>query len=180
MNQLTSETLERVERGKKVTLRKEEIMSILPHRGRMLLLDEVEVTSQKATGTLLVTEDFCKGHAVTGERLVFRGVDMEEMAAQLLGVVWGVQHPKFTKRAGLLRGIGRSKFFGGPVFVGDTLIVEIERRNIRDRVVGGPEPERMSVTVVAKDFLVRVKKENKATIEHIKLVIAPQELSQGD
>jgi len=171
MSEIDSGVLDRVQRGKKVSVGKEEIMSILPHRGRMLLLDRVVITSQTAIGEFLVTEEVCKGHAVTGGELIFRGVDIEEMSAQLLGVLWGVQHPDFTNKTGLLREIGRSKFFGGPVFVGDLLIVEIGRGNIKERILGGPEPDRISIALVAKEFSARVRKDKRATVEFIKLII---------
>ncbi len=171
MSEIDSDVLGRIQRGKKVTIGKEGIMSILPHRDRMLLLDQVTITSQTATGEFLVTEDVCKGHAVAGGELIFRGVDIAEMSAQLLGVTWGVQHPDFTSKVGLLREIGRLKFFGGPVFVGDLLIVKIERKNIRERILGGPEPDSISIALVAKEFSVRVKKDRRAVIELIKLII---------
>lgn len=173
MERIADDILGRIKRGKKVAVSREDIMLILPHRGRMLLLDRVIIAPQVATGEFLVTEEVCKGHAVAGERLIFRGVDIVEMAAQLLGVTWGIQHPDFINRAGILRETGKAKFFGGLVFVGDLLIIEIKRRNIRERILGGPELESMSVVLVAKDFSARVKKEKKAVIETIKLAVVP-------
>jgi len=171
MREIDSDVLDRIQRGKKVTVGKEDIMLILPHRDRMLLLDRVTVTSQTATGEFLVTEDVCKGHAVAGGKLIFRCVDIGEMAAQLLGVTWGVQHPDFTSKVGFLIGIGRSKFFGDPVFVGDLLSIKIERKNIKERILDGPEPDRMSIVLVAKGFSAKVRKKEIATVEFIKLVI---------
>ncbi len=175
MGKTDTDVLERIKRGRKVTIEKEGIMTILPHRDRMLLLDRVIITSKTATGEFLVTEDGCEGHAIAGGKLIFRGVDIEEMSAQLLGVTWGVQHPDFTDKVGLLREIGRSKFFGGPVFVGDLLTVEIERKNIKERILGGPEKESISIALVAKEFSARVKKDRKAVVEFIKLIIVSPE-----
>ena len=171
MKKFDIEIPEWIRRGKKVTVEKEDIMEILPHRDRMLLLDRVIITPQTIAGEFLVTEDVCRGHAVVGDKLLFRGVDIEEMSAQLLGASWGIQHPDFTNMVGLLREIGRSKFYG-PIFVDDLLIVEIKRGNIKERILGGPEPDFMSIALTAKEFLARVKKEKKAVIESVKLVIS--------
>ncbi len=71
---------------KEVVIEKEEIMQILPHRGRMLLLDRVVITEDKIFGEFTVTEEVCEGHKVWDNRLVLRGVELPEMAFQLLGV----------------------------------------------------------------------------------------------
>lgn len=72
------------------TISSEQIRSILPHRGRFLLLDEVLITSQKMIGKVRITEDMCLGHAVFNGEMVFRGSDFIDMAAQLLAV-WAAQ-----------------------------------------------------------------------------------------
>lgn len=75
------------------TISSEQIRSILPHRGHFLLLDEVSITSQKIIGKVRITEDMCLGHAVFNGKMVFRGSDFIDMAAQLLAI-WAVQWPQ--------------------------------------------------------------------------------------
>lgn len=75
------------------TISSEQIRSILPHRGHFLLLDEVLITSQKIIGKVRITEDMCLGHAVFNGKMVFRGSDFIDMAAQLLAI-WAVQWPQ--------------------------------------------------------------------------------------
>lgn len=71
---------------KEVVIGKDEIMKILPHRGRMLLLDRVRFLDGKAIGEFLVTEEVCEGHIIAGMS-VMKGSDFCDMAAQLLGVM---------------------------------------------------------------------------------------------
>ncbi len=157
---------------KKVTVNKDGIMRILPHRGTVLLLDEVVISREAIRGQLLIRDEFCIGHAVFDGSLVFRGVDIPEMAAQLLGVSWAHQHPEFQNRIGFLREIGGAKFHK-PIIPGELLIVEIDPAKIRQKVLGGPELEKMLITVTARDISARVKKERKATIASVKLAIIP-------
>ena len=159
---------------KKVTIGKNEIMTILPHRGTMLLLDEAVISREVIRGQLLIGDEFCIGHAVFDGRLVFRGVDVPEMAAQLLGVSWAHQHPEFQNRIGFLGEIKGAKFHE-PIIPGELLIVEMDPAKIRQKVLGGPELEKMLITVAARDILVRVKKERKATIASVKLAIIPHQ-----
>jgi 3-hydroxymyristoyl/3-hydroxydecanoyl-(acyl carrier protein) dehydratase len=155
---------------RRIVVSGEDIKTILPHRGRMLLLDQVTITDGRVFGEFDVTEAVCEGHAVLGKQLVFRGVDILEMAAQLLGVYWGIQHPEFVDKKGMLRGFGGSKFHK-QVFVGDRLTIEVSPLKIIDRVLGGPEKEKMLIRVTGQDFLARVGKERKATIQTIELVL---------
>jgi len=71
-------------REEKIIIGKKDILSILPHRDRMLLLDEVTITDERVIGRFEVTEDVCQGHEFDG-RLIFRGVDIVEMAALTFG-----------------------------------------------------------------------------------------------
>ena len=163
--------IDALRKPKPVIVEKEEIMTFLPHRGRMLLLDRVIITDSKATGEFLITEEVCEGHAVVEEKSVFRGVDILEISAQLLGVVWGIRHPSFkTKKRGLLRGFGNSKFYN-LVCAGDLLKVEMDPRKIRDRILGGPEEDKLIINLMGKDFLAMVEKDKKATIESVRLAI---------
>jgi len=157
---------------KKVTIGRDEIMTILPHRGTMLLLDEAVISREVIRGQLLIGDEFCIGHAVFDGRLVFRGVDVPEMAAQLLGVSWAHQHPEFQNRIGFLREVKGAKFHG-PITPGELLIIEMDPAKIRQKVLGGPEPDKMLITVAARDISAKVKKEKKATIASVKLAIIP-------
>lgn len=147
---------------------KEQIEGMLPHRGKMLLLSEVAITSEEVKGKFAVTQEVCEGHAVLGDRLVFRGVDVIEMAAQTVGVSWGIQHPDFLGKSGMLRRVDGVKF-SKPIFVGDSVEVAISAQKIRDRVLGGPEAEKIMIKVIARDIEVFVGKERKATVGEIEL-----------
>jgi len=71
---------------KEIIFEKEEIEKILPHRGRMLLLDRVRFSDGKAVGEFLVTDEVCEGHVIAGVP-VMKGSDLCDMAAQLLGIM---------------------------------------------------------------------------------------------
>ena len=71
---------------------KEEIMKILFHRGRMLLLDHVTISSAKAVGRFTVPAENCEGHEPMPGLLVMRGVEICEMGFQLLGIVLAKNH----------------------------------------------------------------------------------------
>lgn len=75
------------------TISSEQIRSILPHRGHFLLLDEVLITSQKMIGKVRITEDMCLGHVAFNGKMIFRGSDFIDMAAQLL-YIWAAQWPQ--------------------------------------------------------------------------------------
>jgi 3-hydroxymyristoyl/3-hydroxydecanoyl-(acyl carrier protein) dehydratase len=119
-------------------LNKDLICEILPHRGRALLLDEVEKSADSLAGYFLVTFEVCQGHDVFNGNKVMRGVDLLEMSAQLLGVgAWFLLKEKgFCPRKTLLRKFGESKFLL-PVFPGQRVISilklkDLEVRNMRD------------------------------------------------
>ncbi len=153
----------------------DDIAVILPHRGRMLLLDQVTITkgkNPKVLGKLLVTEEICEGHAVLGGHLVFRGVDIAEMAAQTLGVYWGINHPEFVERKCMLRSFGNAKF-SKPVFVGDSLVIEVSTNNISSRSLGGPEIKKTIIRIKGRMFIARVDRERKAQINNIELALLP-------
>lgn len=73
--------------GRLAVVSEEEIMKILFHRGRMLLLDQVTIAAGKAVGELTVAPFICEGHAPMPNMPLMRGVDIVEMAFQLLGVI---------------------------------------------------------------------------------------------
>jgi 3-hydroxymyristoyl/3-hydroxydecanoyl-(acyl carrier protein) dehydratase len=64
----------------------DEIKKILPHTGGMLLLDEVLITSEEIIGKLTIRKDICEGHKIGG-KLIMKGSDYADMAAQLVGII---------------------------------------------------------------------------------------------
>lgn len=161
---------------------KNKILKILPHRGRMLLLDEVVITKKSIVGKFTITGDVCRGHEFNGQ-LVFRGVDIIEMAAQTLGV-WLAQHPEFEKKLAFFRRlIGDIKFFG-MVVPADLLIIEIpvekeaeaeaENQQGNPRVEISGRPGRMIEKAIAANIIAKVGKDSKAFISGIELsIISP-------
>jgi len=152
---------------KRVVLRKSRIKLILPHRGRMLLLDKVTIFPEKIIGEFLVTKKTCKGHAVLGDKLVLRGSDLLDMAAQLLGV-WVGQNSDFFGRICMVREYGGAKF-KNPILPDEKLIIEIDSNNIKEEVLGKDSLE--TVIITGENFLIRTEKETKAQINSVKLVV---------
>jgi 3-hydroxymyristoyl/3-hydroxydecanoyl-(acyl carrier protein) dehydratase len=174
--------------GERLVIDKEKIISILPHRGRMLLLDEVMITGKKVVGKFTVTEEVCQGHEFNNQ-LVFRGVDIIEMAAQLLGI-WLAQHPESEGKIAFLRRLlGDVKFFGMVIPL-DVLIIEIpvreENGEIREKDdMGNPrieilsKPNRLIGKAVAEDIVAKVDKTLKASIAGIELsIVSKQSLAK--
>lgn len=158
-------------RGKKREIvEKKEIMGILPHRGRMLLLDQVEISNKSVIGRLMITAEHCLGHAVAGEKEIFRGVDVLEMAAQLLGVFVGIRHPEFREKAGLLRSFGGAKF-SDLIFVGDFLEIEVDPVRITEKALTEKSTGRRFIIITGREILAKVGKKRKAEIKEIKLAL---------
>lgn len=130
------------------TLEREEIEHILPHRGRALLLDRIEIDEGKSIGYLRIREEHCEGH-IPGFP-IFRGVDRIEMITLTLGVA--VQSHLATGQMFYLAKIREARFPGiarlgdlvraeviitrrtnrrlegsGKAFVGDQLITEVNK-----------------------------------------------------
>jgi len=165
--------------GEKLVIGKERIISILPHRGRMLLLDEIVITDNKVMGRFEITEEVCQGHKFNNQ-LVFRGVDIIEMAAQVLGI-WLAQHPESEGKIAFFRRLlGEVKFFG-MVVPSDVLMIEIpvskESEKAGEDYMGSPRieisgrPDRLIEKAVAENIIARVDKKLKASIAGIELSI---------
>ncbi|MBU4274518.1 hypothetical protein KKE19_01755 [Patescibacteria group bacterium] len=111
---------------KEIIVDKEEIMTILFHRGRMLLLDKVIIMENKVVGEFLVTAEVCEGHEPIPGMPVMRGVEIPEMAFQLLGVLIS-KHPEMSplliNKAFAAREIALVKF-NGFIVPGDVLTLE--------------------------------------------------------
>ena len=152
---------------------KAQIMEILPHRGRMLLLDEVVITKKSIIGKFTITEEVCQGHEFNGQ-LIFRGVDILEMSAQVLGI-WLAQHPESQGKIAFFRK-GDIKSFG-MIVPADLLILEIpverekggEFENPRIEMLG--RPDRLIERAIAENVTARVNKEKKAFISFVELSI---------
>ena len=159
---------------KKEIVNREQIEKIISYPPDIIFLDKVLKTSNdEYVGEFLVTEQACGGgmHKIGG-KLVFRGADLPEMAAQLLGIIWGAQHLDFVKDKVLIYRTIRGIYFEKPIFVNDLLKIKINLEDIgRTKMLGGPEKEKIIVPLTGKKFLFTVEKEKKATIEQIRLVI---------
>ena len=146
-------------------LNKAQIMGILPHRGRMLLLDSVSVQPDFARSRFIVTLEVCKGHEVAGGRPLFRGVDMIEMAAQTLGVYWAVKRPELKGRTVLFRSVGKVKFRGW-VSLGQEVQVSIPLREVAERFAPKGAAE-----LIGKNIIVGSSGAKKAQIASLTLVL---------
>jgi len=156
---------------KKITIKKRKIRHILPHRGRMLLLDEVMITPEKVIGKFKVTKKVCKGHAVFGGNLVFKGSDILDMSAQLLGV-WAA-HLLTIKKDALVRVYGGVSYgwsrFKKPIYPGETLNIEINTHDISSEILKGGK----IMVVRGKNFSAQVNGEIRAEVKSVELV-APE------
>lgn len=150
---------------KEVVIEKDEIITILPHRERMLLLDRVVVNETKASGEFTVTEAVCEGHAVLDGKLVMRGSDLFDMAAQLLGV-WASQIPELVGRLSMVRRYGEAKF-SRPIFPFETIIMEIEVPKEIDEVGS-------MVEIKGEKFVVTVNNQRRAVVSSVTLVVLPK------
>lgn len=167
-------------------IEKKEIESILPHRGRMLFLDQVIITAKKIIGEFLVTEEVCDGHEIGGQ-LMFKGVDFPEMTAQLLGV-WlaqqADQYPNLNEKLAFFR---KSSFKCISLAIpGDLLRVEIPvvERNEEEEKEGNPrietisiedKPERSRQQTIAINTEIWVGDKKKAVIYFVELGIVDAE-----
>jgi len=102
---------------------KNEIMKILPHRGNMLLLDEVRVEEGKSYGKKLINEDefFLDGH-FPGNRIVPGVILCEIMAQSTCVLVAGETEGEVTT---YFTGLEKVRF-KNPVRPGDIFCTECE------------------------------------------------------
>ena len=166
----------------------EQIKSVLPHTGRMLLLDRAIFTRKKIIGELLMRPEICAGHEIGGKPII-RGVEFGDMAAQLVGL-WLVQqtdeYPKLNGKLAPFREVHIKSL--GPVFPGDFVTLEIpvreaeenepEKKNPKIVVIEDEiRPERSIRRAVAVDGEVWVsgQKQKKAVIYFVELNIVDAE-----
>ncbi len=136
--------------GKTIVVEKEEIMQILFHRGRMLLLDQVTITDGKVIGEFTVPAENCVGHEPIPNMPVMRGVEIVEMAFQLLGIIVA-KNPELAAmlkgKAAAAREITNAKF-SGFIRPGDKLVLETGTEVDVDEMAGTAKIE--SSRMVAK------------------------------
>jgi len=167
----------------KIVLEKKEIEKILPHRGKMLLLDKVEITKKEITGEFLITIEVCEGHAINGKE-VFRGVDYLEMAAQLLGIWLSQQIAEENKMASLRKSSFKCFSFSQP---GDLLKIKMPiKQDLEDKDKITPRletlstnrnPDRIIQQAIALDVSVSVGKDKKAEINFVELSVFNKSLA---
>ncbi len=142
-------------------------MSILPHRGDKLLLDKVTITTKKIIGEFKVTNEVCEGHAVLDGKLVMKGSDVLDMAAQLLGV-WLAQHTghiEASNKRVMVREYGGAKF-RKPIYPDEVLTLEVDAESVSAEVFSDDK------LIIAKgsNFSARAGEEIKANIYSVELV----------
>jgi 3-hydroxymyristoyl/3-hydroxydecanoyl-(acyl carrier protein) dehydratase len=167
----------------KIVLGKEEIELILPHRGRMLLLDKVEITKKEIIGEFLITNEVCEGHAINNKE-IFRGVDYLEMTAQLLGIWLSQQLAGENKMASLRKSSFKCISFSQP---GDLLkIVMPIKQDLEDKDKITPRletlstdrhPEKMIQQAIALDSIIFKGKDKKAEISFVELSVFNKSLA---
>lgn len=150
------------------TVNKSEIESILPHTGRMLLLDGIDITKERVLGSFRVTYKVCEGHRVLDGKEVLKGSDLFDMASQLLAVGWAVGHPNEGETCMPRR--YREAKLKKPIMPGEILSLEIKIKNITAESIDRKEGGR-TIFLTGEKFLAKVGKETKAEIMGVHLVI---------
>jgi len=144
-----------------------DIRTVLIHKGLMVMLDRAITTPDRIIGTLQIAPERCIGYGfVKQEDLMLRGVDLIEMAAQLLGM-WGARFDElFEKRtAFVLAETGAARFYR-PVRTGETVAMEISAENIRVKRITTSG----RFIIVGRDFAAKVDEEVRANISEIVLI----------
>jgi len=160
-----------------IVIEKDEIELTLPHRDTMLLLDRVTIDKETVAGEFDVTEAVCKGHAVAaGGKIVMRGSDLFDMAAQLLGV-WAAQNPAITKHPAVKYGGCFVREYGGAKFREAILpkyrlIMEAKIADLEAKI-----SEKM-VIITGSDFTATVNDSVMAVIHSVKLVASVSTISE--
>jgi|GEM_PF-3230418 len=160
-----------------IVIIKDEIEFILPHRDTMLLLDRVTIDKETVAGEFEVTDAVCKGHAVAaGGKIVMRGSDLFDMAAQLLGV-WASQNPAITKHPAVKYGGCLVREYGGAKFKEAILpkyhlIMEVKITDLEAKV------SEKIVVITGSNFTAEVNADVMAVINFVKLVASVSAASE--
>ncbi len=156
-----------LKQGETRVISEKEIKSILFHRGHFLFLNEVLITSEKMIGRIRITEDMCLGHIMFNGKMVFRGSDLIDMAAQFLGI-WTAQWPQlYASLKGktcmpVEYGKSRFKINAAP---GDLVLIRLNSRNVQAR-------ERINYTLITGEkFIIKVeRKQEENIVSSVKLM----------
>jgi len=112
-------------------IERDEIERILPHRDRMLLLHRVIFTRSEIVGEVNVTEEMCEGHCIGG-KLIVKGSDWCDMAAQLVGVGAAYRKGEDTLTGGetaMARGLD-GVVYTSPAHPGERVTMTIAAKNL--------------------------------------------------
>lgn len=128
-------------------LEREQIEKIMPHRGRALLLDMVEISDgrQSATGYLKLRVEHCLGHFPGN--YIMRAVDRREMVAQTLGISQFENYPEGTLI--YLASDGRGKF-PTTATIGELVIAEVFLTHRRSKFIRGRGIVRVGERIIAE------------------------------
>lgn len=109
----------------KIIINEEQVKLILFHGDSKRFLDRVIITSKKIIGEVTIRPDHCKDHEIGGQP-VFRGVDYQEMAAQLLGIWVAQQTIQHVDLNGKIAPLRKASFMSIAFsFPGDLLRMEM-------------------------------------------------------
>lgn len=146
-----------------------EIKKILPHRGRMLLLQEVVFKPELVCGCFRVSKEACAGHAVLSRRLVFKGSDYCDMAAQVLGV-WAFHATKTLslKKGCVATNYGETALIK-PTRPGEVLLMEIKPEDMEMVIIENGQGRRL-IRLTGMGFVAKVGNEVKATVLSVEAV----------
>jgi len=148
-----------------ISLYREEIEGILPHRGKMLFLDQVMIEKGVVFGEFTFSDENCEGHELMPSMKIVRGVDVVEMAFQLLGVFCSQNPALVEKSEGKIyaaRGI-RGAVFNGLIKPGDKVVLEMSTEINIQNLSG-------IIIINSGRIVARVADKRKCTIASIKIV----------
>lgn len=145
------------------------IMQILPHRGRMLLLDGAIITGGVISGYFKVDDKVCEGHEVLDGKQVFKGSDFCDMAAQLMGVWAFFASDQFLMKLGGVATRYEQAEFKRPTVPNEMLIMEIKSEDLEAMIVENNRGKRV-IYLTGMDFVARVGDDIRATVLSVEAV----------
>jgi len=160
------------------TFGKGEIQFVLPtHQGMLLLLEKVTIYPNSVIiGELPITQERCFAFWLKKrDEMIFRGIDLIEMAAQLLGV-WGFQFReifKEKKREFLLAALGGAKF-NKVIKIGEIVSIEIllDKIDVREKEIKDGEGRKIGRQFIirGREFVVKVGHEVRGKVFNVILM----------